>query len=98
MKTYYLVVQKGDRLCEIWELTLFQKGVTPGDSSKIWEKSRLLRLRLQESVQPYSLSLSLSLPPQETPEVLKTDTQIPDQMVLVPYRNHGRHGVRQCFM
>ena len=56
MKTHYLVVQKGDRLCEIWELTLFQKGVTPGDSLKIWEKSRLLRLRLQESVQPYPLN------------------------------------------
>ena len=56
MKTHYLVVQKGDRLGKIWELTLFQKGVTPGDSSKIWEKSRLLRLRLQESVQPYTVN------------------------------------------
>ena len=53
MKTHYLVVQMSGRLREIWELTLFKKGVTPGDSSKIWEKSRLLRLRLQESVQPY---------------------------------------------
>ena len=53
MKTHYLAVQISDRLREIWELTLFQKGVTPGDSPKIWEKSRLLRLRLQESVQPY---------------------------------------------
>lgn len=44
LKTHYFVVQKGDRLCEIWELTLFQKEVTPGDSYKIWEKSRLLRL------------------------------------------------------
>ena len=52
MKVHHLVVQISDRLREIWELTLFQKGVTPGDSPKIWEKSRLLRLRLQESVQP----------------------------------------------
>ena len=39
MKTHYLVVQINNRLREIWELTLFKKGVTPGDFSKIWEKS-----------------------------------------------------------
>ena len=61
MKKHHFVVQKGDGLCEIWELTLFQKGVTPGDSPKIWEKSRLLRLRLQESVQPYSILFRAAL-------------------------------------
>ena len=55
MKTCHLMVQISDRLREIEELTLFKNGVTPGDSPKIWEKSRLLRLRLQESVQPYQI-------------------------------------------
>ena len=31
----FLVVQISGRLREIWELTLFKKGVTPGDSPKI---------------------------------------------------------------
>ena len=36
MKTCHFTVQKSDRLREIRELNLFQKGVTPGDSPEIW--------------------------------------------------------------
>ena len=50
-----------DRLREFWELTLFQKGVTPGNSSEKGQKSQLLRLRLQESVQPYVINQNIRL-------------------------------------